>query len=218
MRFSTLLTVTGFLMFVGPSSVLQAAASDAAAAQSKICADTEGQADKRIAACTKLIERTTDNQRLADLYNNRGAAFSDKRDQGHALADFTRAINFDDGSCPPYVNRGDLFCRKGEFDRAIEDFSTAIRLQPSFERAYMGRTLAFLKKDDAQSALNSADEMIGHEPASAVAVETRAYVLKAIGRRDEAIAEYRKALQMASESPELQHEIESILHELGVTP
>ena len=218
MRLSILLTVTGFLMFVGPTSLLQAAASDATVGQSKICANSEGPADKRIPACTKLIERTTDNQRLADLYNNLGAAFAEKGDRDHALADFTRAINFDDGSGTPYVNRGDLFYRKGEFDRAIEDFSMAIRLQPSFERAYMGRTLALLKKDDAQGALNSADEMISHEPTSAVAVETRAYVLKTVGRHDEAIAEYRKALQMASGSPELQHEIEADLHELGAIP
>jgi predicted negative regulator of RcsB-dependent stress response len=60
--------------------------------------------------------------------------------------------------------------------------------------------------------------MISHEPTSAVAVETRPYVLKAIGRRAEAIAEYRKALRMASDSPELQHEIEADLHELGAIP
>ena len=218
MRLSILLAVIGFLTFLGPVLVPRAVADDATGRQNKICADSEGPADKRIPACTKLIERTTDNQTLANLYNNRGAAFADQGDQDHALADYTLSINLDGGGSAPYVNRGDLFYRKGEFNRAIEDFSMAIRLQPSFERAYMGRTLAFLKKDDTQSALTSADEMIGREPASAVAVETRAYVLKTIGRCDEAIAEYRKALQMASDSLQLQHEIESDLNELGVIP
>lgn len=212
------LPVTGFLAFVVPVSVSRAAADDALVGRNKICADAEGPADKRIPACTELIERTTDNQTLVDLYNNRGTAFADKGDRERALADYTRAIDLDGGSSAPYVNWGDLFYRKGEFDRAIEDFGVAIRLQPSFERAYMDRTLALLKKDDAQGALNSVDDMISHEPTSVVAVETRAYILKAIGRCDEAMAEYRKALQMASDSPPLRHEIEADLHALGAAP
>jgi tetratricopeptide (TPR) repeat protein len=146
------LAVIGILVFVVPVSVSRAIPDDATAGQNKICADSEVPADKRIAACTKLIERTTDDQRLANLYNNWGAAFADKGDQDRALADYARAINLDGGGSAPFVNRGDLFYRKGEFGRAIQNFSMAIRLQPSFERVYMGRTLAFLKKGDAQSA------------------------------------------------------------------
>ena len=195
--------------------VLPAVADDVTAGQDKLCADLQGPADMRVSACAKLIERTTDNQKLAELYNNRGAAFARKGDQDRALADYTRAIDLNSGTSAPYVNRGDLFYRRGELDRAIEDFAIALRLQPAFERAYMGRMLALLKKGDTQGALHSADDMISHLPTSAVAVETRAYVLKAIGRINEQIAEYRKALQMASDSPPLQHEIEADLHDLG---
>ena len=218
MRLSMRLSVIGFLAFLAPVSVSRAVADDAAIGQSNICADPEGPADKRIATCTKLIERSTDNLSLADLYNDRGAAFAGRGDRERALADFTRAIKLDDGSSAPYVNRGDLFYRMGKLNQAVADFDAALKLQPSFERAYIGRTLALLKKGDAQGALTSVDNMISREPTSVVAVETRAYVLKATGRRNQAIAAYRKALQMASDSPQLQEEIKSALHELGAGP
>ena len=198
MRVSTLFAVIGFFVF---EKLVPVMADDVTAGEDQLCATSQGPADMRVSAGAKLIERTTDNQKLADLYNNRGAAFARKGDQDRALADYTRAIDLDSGTSAPYVNRGGLFYRRGELDRAIEDFAIALRLQPAFERAYMGRTLALLKKDDAQGALHSVDDMISHLPTSAVAVETRAYVLKAIGRLNEAIAEYRKALQMASRLP-----------------
>jgi tetratricopeptide (TPR) repeat protein len=218
MRFSTLVGVAVFSMLVGLVSEAVADNADTIKTPNIICADAHGPADKRISACTELIKETSGTQQLSDLYNNRGTAYADKNDQDSALADYTYAIQLNPDNSVPYTNRGDLHYQKGDIDSAIEDYNTALRLQPTFERAYIGRTAAFLKKNDAQGALNSADQMISNEPNSAIAVETRAYVLKIIGRRDEAIADYRKALKMASSIPELQREIEADLRELGAAP
>lgn len=201
-----------------PFGVLAQSSSGAVRRQGEICADARGAAAQRIRACTALIARTTNNQTLADLYNNRGTAFADQGDQQHASADYAHAIRLNPAATAAYVNRGDLRFRRGELDRAIEDFNAALRTDPAFERAYIGRTAAYLKNNQGEAALKSADEMIAHESGSAIAVETRAYVLKQIGRREDAIAAYRKALQMAPDVPELRDEIERDLRALGAAP
>lgn len=62
------------------------------------------------------------------------------------------------------------------------------------------------------------DDMVQRLPQSPIAVEMKAYVLKMVGRRDDAIAEYRKALRLAGNLPQLREEIESVLKELGARP
>jgi tetratricopeptide (TPR) repeat protein len=204
-----------FCLGLAPWSASARSPAGSIASQSEVCAEARGAAPQRIKACTALINRTTDDRVRAGLYNNRGTAFADKGDQKHAFTDYAQAIRLNPGESAAYVNRGDLQFRRGELDRAIEDFDAALRIDPAFERAYIGRTAAYLKTNQGDAALRSADDMIAHEPGSATAVDTRACVLKQIGRRDDAIAEYRKALQMASDIPELRQEIQQDLHELG---
>lgn len=184
----------------------------------EICADAQGPPAQRIRACTTLIARTKNDPSLAGLYNNRGTAFADHGDQQHAFADYAQAIRLNPAIAAAYVNRGDLRFQRRELDQAIADFNAALHVDPAFERAYIGRTAAYLKNNQGEAALQSAGDMIAHEPGSAMAVDTRAYVLKQIGRRDEAVAEYRKALQMASDIPELRQEIEQDLRELKAAP
>ncbi len=183
-----------------------------------ICADDRQEPDTRIRACTAVIRQETDRQQLSNAHNNRGVAFASKKDKNRAFAEYTQAIQSNAASAVPYVNRGDIYFQRGAFDKAIKDFDKAISLQPDLERPYMGRSLAYLKINDAQRALSSADEMLRNAPKSPIAAETRAYVLKAMGRRDEAIAAYRKALDMSAEIPQLRQEIEAALRELGASP
>ena len=60
--------------------------------------------------------------------------------------------------------------------------------------------------------------MVRRFPDLGIALETRASILKAIGRRDDAIAEYRKALVVEPNNLELVIEIEAALRKLGVAP
>ncbi len=181
----------------------------------EICSHPDAKAAFRIAACNRLIAATQDTRELSDLYNNRGTALAGAGDTRAAFRDYATAIRLNQDSAVPYVNRGDLYFRQGEYDKGISDFNAALARDTKFERAYMGRTLSLLRKNDQQGALRSVEEMVRNIPGSAIAVETKAYVLKALGRREQAIAEYRKALAMARDVLQLREEIKKALQQLG---
>lgn len=82
----------------------------------------------------------------------------------------------------------------------------------------MARAVAFLATHDVENVLNDADEMLILFPDSGIARETRACLLKAIGRREDAVAEYRKALAVEPNILRPTNEIEEALRKLGVAP
>ena len=184
-----------------------------------ICGDASAPANRKIAACTRLIRLgQLDHKQLSIVYSNRGAGFGRMGREDMALADFNKSISSDPNNGFSHYNRGDLRYKQGKFDLAIEDLTNSIRLEPDFAQARMARAVAFLTTKDIEKALNDADEMVRRFPDSGIALETRAYILKAIGRRDDAIAEYRKALEVEPDNLELTNEIEATLRKLGVAP
>ena len=188
-----------------------------ARSDSSLCENDKTPAEAKIAACTRFIDSgPQDNNRLARAYSNRGTGFAVKRDLDHAMADFDRAIDLDASIAAVHYNRGNVWSTKGELERAIADFSQAIRLEPKFFQAHMARAAAYLRRKDFNSALQDADQLVTYEPRSPVASDARAYILALLGRRDEAITEYRRALPLAADIPQLQADIASKLKQLGV--
>ena len=185
----------------------------------QICGDASAPSHRRFAVCTQLIRLgRLDHEQLSTAHSNRGAAFGIMGKENRALADFNASVRIDPNNGISRYNRGALRYRQGKFDLAIEDLTNSIRLEPDFAQARMARAVAFLTTKDIEKALNDADEMVRRFPDSGIALETRAYILKAIGRRDDAIAEYRKALEVEPDNLELTNEIEATLRKLGVAP
>jgi tetratricopeptide (TPR) repeat protein len=193
--------------------------SNAATTDIKICSDASALPSKKVAACTRLIKMgKLDEKQLSIVYTNRGAGFGKMGNDDQALADFTESIRIYPNNGFSYYNRGDLWYKRGKFDWAIEDLTKTIRLEPSFAQARMARAVAFLATNDGENALQGADEMVKLLPDSGIALETRAYILKTVGRRDEAVAEYRKALAVEPNNLVLTKEIEAALRGLGAAP
>lgn len=194
-------------------------AANAEANDIVICGDASAPSNRRFAVCTRLIRSgRLDHEQLSTAYSNRGAALGIMGKENRALADFNASVRTDPNNGIPRYNRGALHYRQGKFDLAIEDFNNSIRIEPHFAQARMARAVAFLATKDVEKALNDADEMVRRFPESGIALETRAYILNTIGRRDDAIAAYRKALEVEPDNLELTSEIEATLRKLGVAP
>src|SRR6516165_9146038 len=78
------------------------------------CADDRAAPDQRIEACTRWIQsRPPARSDRAVAHNNRGYAFSLKKDYDRAIADFSIAVRLDAGFALALTNRGRAWLRKG---------------------------------------------------------------------------------------------------------
>lgn len=101
------------------------------------------------------------------------------------------------------IRRGTVYADKGDEDRAIADYTHVIELVPTHITAYSERARSYFKtgkaqegQADAQKAMELAQKSLALHPTSASAHDIRGLVFEVLGKRDDAIADYRKALQL----------------------
>jgi len=94
------------------------------------------------------------NPNFAKAYNNRGIAYTLKKQYDLAIADFTKAIELDPKNGKAYHNRAIVYSYQGETDKARQDLQRAQRLGIAVNPD-------FLKKIEE---LPSSPESIFHKP------------------------------------------------------
>ena len=109
-------------------------------------------ADSAISNYSKAIKI---NPKFVKAYNNRGIAYTWKKQYDLAIADFNKAIELDPKNGKAYNNRAIVYSYQGETDKALQDLhkaqSLGIAVNPDF-----------LKKIES---LPSTPESIFHKPA-----------------------------------------------------
>lgn len=104
-----------------------------------------------IAACTEALARYPNE--AATAYFNRALAYRDTGDWGHAIADYSRAIEINPKYGLAYERRGDAYRLTGHNDKAIADYTQAIAVYSGNAAAYTGRGLAYQAKRDLDHAI-----------------------------------------------------------------
>jgi tetratricopeptide (TPR) repeat protein len=86
--------------------------------------------------------------RVPDAYINRAMV---ARNDVEALADYTKAIEYDPSRVVVYNNRGLLYYHRGEYGKAIQDYDEGIRRDPTYALLYFNRMVYhfYHKKDYA---------------------------------------------------------------------
>ena len=84
--------------------------------------------DRAIAESSEAIRL---NKRFAKAYNNRGVAYSRKREYDKAVADFNEAIKLNSRDASAYFNRGIALEAKEAFQQALSNFKTFLKLAPT---------------------------------------------------------------------------------------
>jgi len=74
-----------------------------------------------------LTRAVDESPRQAEVYLNRGLAYSKRRQYPLAIRDFTHAVNLDPGLAEAYHNRALAYGEMGDYDRAMADFTHAAR-------------------------------------------------------------------------------------------
>jgi tetratricopeptide (TPR) repeat protein len=161
--------------------------------------------DKAIADYTKAIEIDPNK---GYVYSNRGTAYLRKKDYDRAIADYTKAIEFNPKWADDYYDyRGIAYDAKGEHGLAISDYNKAIEIDtkrieddlknnPSYASrslSYASRGKVYGHKKEYDLAIADFNKAIEIEPAYGVHYYDRGIVYEALGRKNEAIADYRRA-------------------------
>ncbi len=149
----------------------------------------------------------------AIAYNNRGVAFVNLGEYRRAIQDYDEVLRLDPGDAFAYNNRGVAYEGLGEYRRAIQDYDQALRSDPGYANAYYNRGVAYkglawdlyLEGRNAE-ALADVDRALADRPGEAATIDTRAHVLAALGRPQEALAEFERAMQLGGSDRVRKHQ------------
>jgi tetratricopeptide (TPR) repeat protein len=104
--------------------------------------------------------------------------------------------------------------KKHKHDRAIADYTKAIEIDLKSAWAYNARAWAYFKAGKAVQGLPDAEKSLELRPNDAETLDTRGSIFETLGRKEEAIADFRTALRINSN---LESSKEG-LKRLGVSP
>jgi tetratricopeptide (TPR) repeat protein len=170
----------------------------AAAAQSDAANCSSGDPDRMIAGCSAIINRPKGlpQKQLAMVYCNRGVANYVRGDLDKALADYNRALQYDDKYTDAWLNRADLKLRKGDLAAAIGDYRKVIGLDPTRSSAYNGLGNALREGGNVDQAIPNYEKAIQLTPESPLAYNGRATALLDKGEIEAAIHDYDRAIEL----------------------
>lgn len=147
--------------------------------------------DRRIQGCTDRIRQFPGD---ATALFNRGAAYLSKGDLDRAIADNTAVIQINPVFAGAYYHRGIAYESREQHDPAIADFSTVVGINPRHGGAFDARARIYLRTYQHLLALRDAERAVSLDPVREEFLDTRAHVYEALGRTQEAIADYRRLL------------------------
>ena len=154
------------------------------------------------------------NPKYARTYSARGGYYFALDENDKALADYRRSLELDPQNDGAYYNRGNLYLKTEAFGRAIQDFDRAIKLNPKFASAFYNRGIARFRRGEILWALVDFNRAAELNPRLAEAQMNRGVVLEELGKEKEAVAAYKKFLQIAP--PSLSREIKFIRKKLEI--
>ena len=143
----------------------------------------------------------------AEALIEKGRKLRDEKDFEGAIAVFTEAIAADDSDDNAYFLRGLQYDLIEEYDKAIADFNKGLSLLPDEDSGrvyyYQCRSHAYSDKGEYDKAIADANDAIGlaaDDEDTGESYEELAYAYYKKGDREQAIANYKKAIDYGDEN------------------
>jgi len=155
-------------------------------------------ADVIVSACTAQLHKDPAD---AEALVKRGVALSEHGDFARARADLDAAVALytkkDDYKLgDAYAARGALFLAQRDFPNAIADYTKAIGRRPDEWLRYADRARVLLASGDAKAALPDAERARSDSYGFGYPLLLRARVYLALGHRDDAVDDLRRAARL----------------------
>jgi tetratricopeptide (TPR) repeat protein/MinD-like ATPase involved in chromosome partitioning or flagellar assembly len=162
--------------------------------------------------------------KLSEAYTKRGKVLAGQGSPDKALADFNRAIELSRDDPNAFLWRGSAYSMLRNYDGAFEDFQKALRLNPDLTEVYIKRGDALLgrgRPGDNELAINDYNQAIRQVTYDPKVYLNRANAYRNSGRRDPAIADYQKSLDLNQgerKDAEVERNARAGLQQLKATP
>jgi class 3 adenylate cyclase/Flp pilus assembly protein TadD len=166
-----------------------------------------------VAGCRELLKETTlqpKDRALANL--NLGKALQ-KSSLDQAFDAYSESIRLEP-TAEAYNWRGLVYSEKSDWEKAIIDFTDAIKLNKIMGEAYNNRAWARFKANRATEAADDSKEAVRLLATAAYAWDTSGHINEKLGRREAAIADFRKAIAIDANAEDSR----AGLKRLGATP
>jgi tetratricopeptide (TPR) repeat protein len=152
----------------------------------------------RIAGCTGVIDHIAKESRHNKIaaYFNRAGAYAAKADWDRAIADYTKALEFDPKSATILSARAVAYRGKGDLDRALAEYSAVLSGSPRDAAAHLGRGEIYHLKADYDHAIADYDEAIKLDAKNAAAFSARAIAWRLKGDGEKALADLSEAVKL----------------------
>lgn len=168
----------------------------------KACSGTGANPDRRVGACTWLLDSGKLNQSsIATVYYLRANAYAAKSVYDHAIRDYSQAIELKPDYAFAYGNRGTAYSDKGAYDRAIRDFDRAIALNPNNALSYSNRANAYVGKGAYDRAIRDYDRAIEVNPKYTPAYYGRGNAYQYKRDYDQALRDYDRTIDLSPAHP-----------------
>ncbi|HEV8338461.1 MAG TPA: tetratricopeptide repeat protein [bacterium] len=111
-----------------------------------------------------FMRNLTTDEFLAQIHNNLGVIYSEKRDFERAAKEYEAALHLDARLPAAWYNFGNDLLRQSELRRAVRFFSKSLRLYPGDVWALNNRGLAYLKLGKRMKARRDFEAALGTDP------------------------------------------------------
>lgn len=127
--------------------------------------------DLAILIYSRILRMKLQNTIRSLIYNHRGMALFAQGDYSGALANFTKAIEFDGENARAYINRGLISRVQQLYDQSLKDYDTAISLCPDQLDGYWGRAQTCYEMKLFSRALEDCEQALNLQPDFRPAIE-----------------------------------------------
>jgi tetratricopeptide (TPR) repeat protein len=163
------------------------------------------------------ITITPEAQKAASQAYNDAVNFFNKSKLQDAEAAFTKALEYRKNNyAAAFYGRGLVRAKRGNYDAAIADLTECIKWKKDFADAHIERGMAYFKTDKPHEALADLDKAKELKGQAETISLCRGRILHRLGRRDEAIAEYRSVLATMPPDSSASKRAKELLAEMGV--
>lgn len=178
----------------------------------RVCIGVSGSTpQEQIPVCTKIINSgKIHHPHEGDYYATRGAAYYATKQFDAALADYNKALTFQQKP-EFYFQRALVLLAKKEVEKAKADLATVIKLSPAFPPAYFIRGLVGYQAADYKSALADFDAAIQRNPTYYQAIFARGAAKTRLGDDSGGKDDLKQARGMSAH-------VDDDMQKLGVVP
>jgi tetratricopeptide (TPR) repeat protein len=154
-------------------------------------------ADESINACTQIIRSDFAlGHALAAAYNSRAIRYLQKREDDHALSDFSQAIHYSPHYAQAFFNRASLYLLRRDFPHALADYDSVIGILPDQQIGYTARCWArALWGQELDRARVDCERALGYNPHSVESLNSRAMINLRENRWQDAFSDYNTAAE-----------------------